>query len=191
MVEKNFYTQLMKIIPVPINGLVLFEVPVFKDERGFFLESFNQKLFNNLGINESFVQDNLSNSKKDVLRGLHFQAPPFAQGKLVRVIRGTVLDVVVDIRSSSPTYGQHFKVTLSESNFLALYIPPGFAHGFVAKEENTLFQYKCTNYYDKASEMGLLWNDEALAIDWEINDPLLSDKDKVYASFAEFKSVFG
>lgn len=180
----------MKLVSTPIEDLILFEVPVFHDDRGFFLESYNQKSFNNAGINPNFVQDNLSNSKKGVLRGLHFQAPPFAQGKLVRVLRGAVLDVVVDIRKSKPSYGQHFKVVLSEDNFLALYIPPGFAHGFVALEDKTLFQYKCTNYYDKSSEMGLLWNDPDLAIDWEIKEPLLSDKDKVYPAFKDFKSVF-
>lgn len=180
----------MKVISTPIEDLLLLEVPVFKDERGFFLESYNGKNFENAGITETFVQDNLSNSKKGVLRGLHFQAPPFAQGKLVRVLRGAVLDVVVDIRASKPTYGQHFKVLLSEDNFLALYIPPGFAHGFVALEENTLFQYKCTNYYHKGSEMGLLWDDPDLAIDWEISRPLLSDKDKVYPAFKDFISVF-
>ena len=180
----------MKVIPTPFADLVLFEVPVFKDERGFFLESYNQKNFENLGIQANFVQDNLSNSKKGVLRGLHFQAPPFAQGKLVRVIRGAVLDVVVDIRQSEPSYGKAYKVLLSENNFLALYIPPGFAHGFVALEENTLFQYKCTNYYNKSAEMGLLWNDPDLGIDWEITEPLLSEKDQDYKAFRDFKTVF-
>jgi dTDP-4-dehydrorhamnose 3,5-epimerase len=108
----------------------------------------------------------------------------------VRVLRGAVLDVVVDIRQSSPTYGKYFKVELSENNFLALFIPPGFAHGFVALQDNTLFQYKCTNYYHKASEMGLMWNDPDLAIDWEINAPLLSDKDRVYGAFRDFVTVF-
>jgi dTDP-4-dehydrorhamnose 3,5-epimerase len=180
----------MKVITKPMEGLVLLEVPVFSDDRGFFLESYNQNNFNNLGIPFHFVQDNLSNSKKGVLRGLHFQAPPFDQGKLVRVLRGAVLDVVVDIRQSSPTYGKYFKVELSENNFLALFIPPGFAHGFVALQDNTLFQYKCTNYYHKASEMGLMWNDPDLAIDWEINAPLLSDKDRVYGAFRDFVTVF-
>lgn len=180
----------MKLQSCPLKDLVLIEVPVFSDDRGFFLESYNQQHFMSQGIQFQFVQDNLSNSKKGVLRGLHFQAPPFDQGKLVRVLRGAVLDVVVDIRKSSPTYGQSYKVKLSEENFLALFIPPGFAHGFVALEDNTLFQYKCTNYYHKASEMGLMWNDPDLNIDWEISSPLLSDKDKVYGAFRDFVTVF-
>ena len=137
-----------------------------------------------------FVQDNQSLSKKGILRGLHFQKPPHAQGKLVRVIKGKVLDVIVDIRKSSPTYGEHMKVELSEENFTMLWVPPGFAHGFLTLSEDTIFAYKCTDFYAPESEEGLMWNDAGLAIDWGVSDPSLSDKDKVHQSFADFKSPF-
>ena len=137
-----------------------------------------------------FVQDNQSLSSKGVLRGLHFQNPPYAQGKLVRVIKGAVLDISVDIRKDSPTYGQHFSVELSEENKTVFWIPPGFAHGFVTLEDNTIFSYKCTEVYNAASEGSLLWNDADLNIDWGIADPLVSDKDRVVGNFKDFKSKF-
>lgn len=180
----------MKITPTRIEGLLLIQLPVFTDERGFFLETYNLKSFQENGLPYHFVQDNLSCSSKNVLRGLHFQNPPFGQGKLVRVLRGSVLDVAVDLRKSSPTYGQHELVELSDKNSLAFYIPEGFAHGFLALEENTLFQYKCTNYYHKASEGGLLWDDPDLGINWGAANPLVSEKDKIYPPFMAFDSLF-
>ena len=136
------------------------------------------------------MQDNQSLSQKGVLRGLHFQNPPFAQGKLVRVIKGSVLDVAVDIRKDSPTYGKHFTVELSEENKTIFWIPTGFAHGFVTLEDDTIFMYKCTGVYNKASEGALIWNDADIAIDWGVEYPLVSDKDLVAGSFKNFESKF-
>ncbi len=167
----------MEILPSQIQGLLVIKPKVFSDDRGSFTESFSKQIFAQAGITEDFVQDNQSVSKANVLRGLHFQAPPFAQAKLVRVTRGSVLDVAVDIRKGSPTYGKHEAVLLSAENGLQFYIPAGFAHGFVALEDNTVFQYKCSAYYNKASEGCLLWNDPALNINWNVEKPLLSPKD--------------
>ncbi len=162
-----------------IKDLLLLEPKVFGDHRGYFLESFRKEWFDELtGGQFNFVQDNESKSGKGVLRGLHFQQPPFAQGKLVRVVRGRVLDVALDIRKSSPTYGQHYAIELNESNKLQLWIPPGFAHGFASLEDDTIFQYKCTNYYSFENEGSVLWNDSELGIDWKISDPLISEKDQ-------------
>ena len=147
-----------------ISGVVICKPKIFGDERGYFFESFNKKKLEDIGIKESFVQDNQSLSNKNVLRGLHFQAPPFAQGKLVRVINGSVLDIAVDIRKESPTYGKYFSVILSEQNKKMFWIPPGFAHGFSSLKADTIFSYKCTNYYNKESEDSLYWNDSDLAI---------------------------
>lgn len=163
---------------------------VFFDDRGYFFESYNRDTFNKMGIQEEFLQDNQSLSQKGAVRGLHFQAPPFAQGKLVRVTRGAVYDVIVDIRKDSPTYGQHFGIELNEENFTMLWIPVGFAHGFSTLRDNTLFQYKCTQVYDKASEGGLLWNDPELKIDWMTETPILSDKDQLNPKLADFTSPF-
>jgi len=174
-----------------IKGPVLFSSKVFSDDRGHFFESFNQDVFNNI-MNEDirFVQDNLSISKLNVVRGLHFQAPPYAQGKLVRVLKGKVIDVAVDIRVESPTYGQCISVELSAKNNKMFWVPPGFAHGFSVLENETIFSYKCTSLYNKESEGDLLWNDSQLNIDWKIDKPILSDKDKVSQSFNSFKSPF-
>lgn len=180
----------MKILNTAIEGLLIIQPTVFEDSRGYFFESYNKKNFLQEGINVDFVQDNQSLSQKGVLRGLHFQAPPFAQGKLVRVITGSVLDVAVDIRKDSPTYGKHHAIELSESNKTMFYIPEGFAHGFLTLEDNTIFSYKCTNYYNKASEGTLLWNDEQLGINWKTNTPSLSEKDKGGEMFNTFKSPF-
>ena len=136
------------------------------------------------------MQDNQSLSQKGVLRGLHFQNPPFAQGKLVRVIQGSVLDVAVDIRANSPTYGQHISVLLSGENKTIFWIPPGFAHGFVTLEDNTIFTYKCTGVYNKESEGALMWNDPGLNINWGVESPLVSEKDQEAASFKSFQSRF-
>ena len=179
----------MEIQQTPFEGLLIIQPKVYKDARGYFMESYNQQLWGDaLGVN--FVQDNESLSQKGVLRGLHFQHPPFAQAKLVRVITGSVLDVVVDLRKNSVTYGQHFKMLLTAENKEQLFIPKGFAHGFLTLEDNTLFSYKCSDYYHPESEDALLWNDTTLGIDWQIADPLLSEKDKVSKIFATFNSPF-
>lgn len=167
----------MKIIPTKIADLFLIQPDVFPDERGYFFESYQEDKFRALGIQAKFVQDNESLSQKGVLRGLHFQRPPFAQGKLVRVVTGSVLDVAVDIRKDSPTYGHWVKAGLSAANKLMMWIPEGFAHGFLVLEDNTIFQYKCTNYYNRESEGGIIWNDPDLAIDWGVTEPLVSEKD--------------
>lgn len=175
---------------LPIPGLLLIKPRVFEDQRGYFIESYNEKEWQEAGLNASFVQDNQSMSKKGTLRGLHFQHPPFAQGKLVRVVRGAVLDVAVDIRNGSPTYGHSYQVVLSADNFLQFYIPEGFAHGFLTLENNTVFTYKCTNYYSTAHEDGILWNDKDLDIEWDAEAPFLSPKDEMNKSFKDFKSPF-
>jgi dTDP-4-dehydrorhamnose 3,5-epimerase len=180
----------MDVITTPLDGLLLLKPNIFVDPRGYFFESYNIDDYAKHGINCAFVQDNQSLSNKGVLRGLHFQNPPYAQDKLVRVISGSVLDIVVDIRKSSPTYGQHYKVLLSGENNLALFVPKGFAHGFICLEDNTLFYYKCSAVYNKEAEGGLLWNDPALGIDWGVDAPLLSDKDLTYTEFAAFNSLF-
>lgn len=180
----------MKITETSIPDLLVIEPTVFGDERGHFFESFRRDTLSKMGINLSFVQDNQSLSHKGILRGLHFQKDPHAQGKLVRVVQGRVLDVAVDIRNGSPTYGHHFTLELSAENKKMMYVPPGFAHGFVTLEDDTLFLYKCTDYYHKDSEGGIRWDSASLNIDWGINDPVLSEKDKVAEIFATFKSPF-
>ena len=182
----------MNIIETPIKDLVIIEPKVWADERGYFFESYNQQLFKNLGIDADFVQDNQSFSHKNALRGLHAQATPYAQGKLVRVIQGRVLDVAVDIRKKSPTYGQHFSIELSGENKKMFYVPPGFLHGFVTLEDQTIFSYKCTALYHKNVEVGVIWNDEDLGINWGIdaNDALISPKDAVLPKFSEIESPF-
>jgi dTDP-4-dehydrorhamnose 3,5-epimerase len=180
----------MEIIKTPLEGLLIIKPDVFEDERGYFFESFNHGKFLNLGLDLKFMQDNESKSKKGVLRGLHFQAPPFAQGKLVRVMRGSVLDVAVDIRRQSPTYGKWESIVLSGQNKWMYWIPEGFAHGFVTLEDDTIFFYKCTNIYNKASEGSILWNDPDLNIHWDIMDPVISAKDKISPAFKDFTSPF-
>ena len=176
---------------IALKGLILIKPNVFEDDRGKFFESHNASRFRKIIDKEvDFHQDNISISKKNVLRGLHFQKPPMAQGKLVQVIKGRVLDVAVDIRKNSLTYGQHYKVELNDKNRLQLWIPEGFAHGFLALEDNTVFSYKCTAAYSKSDEMDLLWNDPILNIDWGITSPLLSDKDQLAASFQNINSPF-
>ena len=183
----------MNVIETKIEGLLILEPRVFGDDRGWFMESFNQKAFEqilkerNLDI-PKFVQDNHSYSQKGVLRGLHYQAKPFAQGKLVRVVQGKAWDVAVDIRPESKTYGQWVGVELSGENHKQFWIPEGFAHGFIALEDNTQFLYKTTNYYDKESEGAIIWNDPDLRIEWPISDideVLVSDKDKVAPQFKD------
>jgi dTDP-4-dehydrorhamnose 3,5-epimerase len=172
----------MQIRETSIAGLVEIFPRVFQDDRGFFFESYNEEIFKKLGLPTNFVQDNQSFSIKGVVRGLHFQNAPFAQGKLVRVISGRVLDVAVDIRPESPTFGKHEVFELrSDTNNMA-YVPEGFAHGFVALEDS-VFSYKCTNVYNKGAESGLLWNDPDLGIDWGIADPIVSEKDIILPTF--------
>ena len=174
----------MQFKPHQISGLIECIPTKFEDERGIFYESYNQKRFAENGISEDFVQDNYSWSKKGVIRGLHFQYAPNAQGKLVRCMTGKVIDVVVDIRKDSPTYGQHEKFILDSAVGNMLYVPAGFAHGFVALEE-TIFVYKCTEYWHKASESGIIYNDADLNINWEEKNPIVSSKDLVLPKFVE------
>lgn len=162
------------------EGLLVFEPSVFRDDRGYFFESFNQKVFSDAGIDRPFVQDNQSFSKRGTLRGLHYQLNPHAQAKLVRALQGEVLDVVVDLRKGSDTFGKHFSIVLNDENQLQLYIPRGFAHGYSVLSETALFFYKCDGYYHKASERGIAYDDAELSIDWKIDSAnvMLSDKDK-------------
>ena len=180
----------MEVIKTPIEGLLVINPKIFGDDRGHFFESWSKESFAENGLDLDFVQDNQSLSSKGVLRGLHFQNPPFAQGKLVRVIKGSVLDVVVDIRKESSTYGQHFSIELNEENKTIFWIPPGFAHGFITLKDDTVFTYKCTGVYNSASEEALLWSDNDLNIDWGAINPLVSSKDLVAGSFKNFKSQF-
>jgi dTDP-4-dehydrorhamnose 3,5-epimerase len=180
----------MRIIDTPIADLLVIEPKVWKDDRGYFYESFRADFFKEINIDLSLVQDNQSLSQKGTIRGLHYQAPPFEQGKLVRVLQGAVLDVVVDIRKKSPTYGQSFAIELNDQNHLQLWIPPGFAHGFSTLADQTIFCYKCSNYYHKASEGGIRFNDETLAIDWKVPAIHVSEKDYLLPTFKDFISPF-
>lgn len=175
----------MKIIDTKIADVKIFEPAVFGDERGFFFESFSQRKFDDaVGRHVEFVQDNHSKSSKGVLRGLHYQLNPFAQGKLVRCVAGAVFDVAVDIRKKSPFFGQWVGVELSSDNKRQLWIPEGFAHGFLTLTDNTEFVYKTTNFYSKESERSILWNDPSINIDWPETNVLLSEKDKLASLFS-------
>ena len=182
----------MNLIKTMIDGLVLLKPNVFKDHRGYFFESYNQKKINKLFNNVNFVQDNESESSKGVLRGLHFQNPPYSQSKLVRCINGAVLDVVLDLRKSSRTYGMFETNLLSEENKNQLFIPKGFAHGFIVLSESAIFSYKVDNYYNADSESGIIWDDIDLNINWRINkeEIILSEKDINLQSFKSFVSPF-
>jgi dTDP-4-dehydrorhamnose 3,5-epimerase len=180
-----------KVINTSIKGLLIIETKIFKDDRGFFIESYNKRDFKEIGLDVEFVQDNHSFSRKGVLRGLHFQLK-HPQGKLVRVISGRVFDVAVDLRPHSPTLGKWYGVELSGENALQFYIPPGFAHGFIALEDNTHFLYKCTDFYYPNDELGIIWNDPDLNIRWPINqveEIIISDKDKKLPTFREVKDL--
>lgn len=172
-----------------IQDLILIKPQVYIDQRGYFMESYNQKKVEIL-IKDRFVQDNESVSRKNVLRGLHFQAPPHAQSKLIRVVKGSILDVAVDLRTDSKTFGQHFKHVLSGENKKQLYVPVGFAHGFLCLEDMTILNYKCSDYYNAGSEDAILWNDPQLNIDWGIIDPILAEKDQLAEKFATFDNPF-
>jgi len=181
----------MEIKQYPLAGLVEFIPRVFADDRGVFFETFSARLMAQAGAEADWVQDNQSNSKKGVLRGLHFQRPPHAQAKLVRVGQGRALDVAVDLRRDSPTYGQHQLVELTADRGNLLYIPAGFAHGFMALEDNTIFLYKCSDYYAPSAEGGLRWNDADLNINWGTEAaPLVSGKDQELPSLRSFESPF-
>ncbi len=184
------FANYMEIIETGFKDLLLLKPKVFKDPRGYFYESYNNEIFKNIGINQEFIQDNQSLSNKNIVRGMHFQAPPHAQGKLVRVIKGAVQDVVVDIRKSSPTYGKNYSVDLTEENFLMLWIPPGFAHGFATLEDHTIFAYKCTDTYHPETEGGIAWDDREIGIKWQVDEPILSEKDTKYKPFSLFISPF-
>lgn len=183
----------MKAEKINIEGIIVFTPDVFSDKRGYFFESFNASQFEELtGLNISFVQDNESFSRFGVLRGLHFQIPPFEQGKLIRVIHGKVLDVAVDIREDSNTFGQYFCIELSDENKKQVFIPSGFAHGFVTLSETAIFSYKCTNFYHKGSESGIRYDDLKLNIDWKINKNkiILSEKDLLLPDFGDHKKYY-
>lgn len=182
----------MEIIKTNIEGVVIIEPRIFKDDRGYFFESFSQREFEEKVCKTTFVQDNESKSSYGVLRGLHFQKPPFAQSKLVRVIKGAVLDVAVDIRKGSPTFGQYVSVELTGDNHRQFFIPRGFAHGFSVLSEEVIFQYKCDNFYSPQSEGAIAWNDPDLNIDWRIpiEEVVLSEKDSKHPKLKDLQSVF-
>ena len=182
----------MPFIPTKIKDVVIFEPRIFTDDRGYFFETYNEKLFNDNGITAKFVQDNQSKSSYGVIRGLHFQKGEHAQAKLVRVLQGSVLDVAVDLRAGSETYGKYVAVELSDVNNLQLFIPRGFAHGFSVLSRTAVFVYKCDNLYCKESEGGIDCNDPDLGIDWQIpaEDRVLSEKDKLHPLFKDFKTCF-
>ena len=182
----------MNLIKTKIEDVILLEPNIFRDERGYFIESLNKKKLNNLICNIDFVQENESMSHKNVLRGLHFQNPPFAQSKLVRCVKGEILDVALDLRKKSKSYGQYVTSSLSEINKRAIFIPKGFAHGFLVLSEYAVISYKVDNYYKPNFENGVYWNDKDLKIDWKINskDVILSEKDKNLARLSKINNPF-
>ncbi len=180
----------MKIIDTQLNGLLLLQPAVFGDERGYFYESFHISRYAELGITLPFVQDNISKSVKNTLRGLHYQAGNAAQGKLVQVLTGKVLDVAVDIRFGSPSFGKYFAAVISEENHYQLWIPAGFAHGFSVLSEEAIFSYKCTALYSKNDERTILYNDADLNIDWKVSSPVLSPKDLLGKKLSEIEKDF-
>ena len=182
----------MDVVRTDIEGLVIIQPRLFDDQRGYFFESFSEREFAHKVAPVSFVQDNESKSSYGVLRGLHFQKPPYEQAKLVRVVKGRVLDVAVDLRKGSPTYGRYEAVELSEDNHRQLFIPRGFAHGFCVLSDEAVFQYKCDNYYAPQSEGAVRWDDPDLDIDWKIplEDVILSDKDRNHPCFKDLDDVF-
>lgn len=190
----NKKAKKMKVIELIENGPKIISPELHRDSRGYFFESFNERAFKELVADVDFVQDNESKSEYGVLRGLHFQKPPYAQSKLVRVVNGAVFDVAVDIRAGSPTYGEWWGAYLSEENHRQFFIPQGFAHGFVALQDNTIFQYKCDNFYNKESEGSVNWLDPDINIDWgswiRLDDIKTSDKDKIAPLLTEFKTPF-
>lgn len=186
------FIESMEVIKTDIEGVVIIEPRIFRDDRGYFYESFSQREFEEKVCRTTFVQDNQSKSSYGVLRGLHFQKPPYCQSKLVRCIKGAVLDVAVDLRKGSPTFGKHVAVELTEENHRQLFVPRGFAHGFAVLSEEAVFQYKCDNFYNKESEGAIAWDDPELAIDWRIpaDKALLSEKDKLNKGIKEADFLF-
>jgi len=182
----------MEVIKTDIKGVVILEPRVFTDSRGYFFESFSERIFEELVGKVEFVQDNESCSSRGVMRGLHFQRPPYAQAKLVRCVRGSVLDVAVDIRKESPTYGKHVSCLLTEHNHRQFFIPRGFAHGFAVLSDTAVFQYKCDNYYHPEADGGISIIDPSLGIDWrlDLNEAILSEKDKNHPVLSDFDSPF-
>ena len=182
----------MEVIKTAIDGVVIIEPKVFKDQRGYFFESFSQREFEAMVRKINFVQDNESMSSYGVMRGLHFQRPPYTQSKLVRCVKGKVLDVAVDIRKGSPTYGQHVAVELSEDNHRQFFVPRGFAHGFAVLSDTAVFQYKCDNFYAPQADGGISIKDDSLGIDWKISTDMviLSEKDTLHSCLKEFNSPF-
>ena len=186
------FIESMEVIKTDIEGVVIIEPRIFRDDRGYFYESFSQREFEVKVCRTTYVQDNQSKSSYGVLRGLHFQKPPYCQNKLVRCIKGAVLDVAVDLRKGSPTFGKHVAVELTEENHRQLFVPRGFAHGFAVLSEEAVFQYKCDNFYNKESEGAIAWDDPELAIDWRIpaDKALLSEKDKLNKGIKEADFLF-
>jgi dTDP-4-dehydrorhamnose 3,5-epimerase len=181
---------MLKKIDTPINDLFIIEPDIFKDSRGYFFESYSENKYKAIGLNYNFIQDNISRSAYGTIRGLHYQIGNYAQGKLCQVLEGRVLDVAVDIRFGSPTFGQHVAVELSGENNKQFWIPPGFAHGFSVLSESALFHYKCTNNYNKESERCIVFNDENLKINWMIKNPIISEKDKLGCNFLNIEKDF-
>lgn len=180
----------MKVNKTEIAGLLVLEPDVFKDDRGFFFESYSKQRFENFGIPDDFIQDNISKSKRGTVRGLHYQVGEKAQGKLCQVLEGEVLDVTVDIRFNSPTYGKHFSQILNSEKKLQLWIPAGFAHGFSVLSDEAIFSYKCTNYYSKGHERTILFNDTDLKINWKVDKPIVSEKDLSAKRFKDIERDF-
>lgn len=190
--ERTDKGERMEVIKTEIEGVVIIEPRIFKDDRGYFYESFSQREFQEKVCRTTFVQDNQSMSTYGVVRGLHFQKPPYSQSKLVRCIKGAVLDVAVDIRKGSPTFGKHVAVELTGENHRQFFIPRGFAHGFAVLSDQAIFQYKCDNFYNKESEGAIAWDDPELAIDWRIPAPsiILSEKDRQSKGIASAPFLF-
>ena len=191
MTASNIYQ--MEVIKTELDGVLILKPKIFNDARGYFFESYNKRQYEQaIGREVDFVQDNESASTRGVMRGLHFQRPPFTQAKLVRCVRGRVLDVAVDIRKGSPTFGRHVAVELSESNHLQFFIPRGFAHGFAVLSDEAVFQYKCDNYYEPSADGGISILDDSLGIDWQIpaQEALLSEKDSRHPLLQDFETPF-
>ncbi len=180
----------MEVIKTNIDGLLIIKPDVFGDDRGYFFETYSKRKYAEYGIEEDFVQDNISKSLKGTIRGLHYQVGDKAQGKLCHVIKGKVLDVAVDIRFDSPTFGQYFSIELTGEDKTQLWIPPGFAHGFYVLSDEVLFVYKCTNYYSKPDDRAILYNDPQLNIDWKVENPIVSEKDLNAKHFNEIQTDF-
>jgi dTDP-4-dehydrorhamnose 3,5-epimerase len=180
----------VEIEKTSIEGLLILTPKVFSDNRGFFFESFRENIFNEIGIDYNFVQENISKSVRGTIRGLHYQVGEFAQGKLCQVLKGNVLDVAVDIRFASPTFGKHVSVELSDENHSILWMPPGFAHGFSVLSDDAIFHYRCTKYYSKEFERAILYSDPDLAIDWKVANPIVSPKDLESKKFKDIDRDF-